>query len=374
MSVVIAALLLAIALFGAGYNVFAALLLRRPCPVAPAQHWPSVTILKPLHGLEPALPANLATFFAQDYPGPVQIIFGARSPTDPALALAREMAQAHGDTDAAFVADATRHGANNKLSNLTNMMVAAKHEIIVVADSDVAWTAGSLRLIVAAMADPKIGLVSCLLRGRGDAGFWSRLAAMDIAYRYMPSVVVGTAIGLARPVLGPTHALRRSTLDTIGGFVAFADVLADDYEIGRAVRGLGLETRVTDFYVTHGCADPTLPALVAHELRWSVTIFRIDPLGFAGSAAVHALPIALIGAAAAQFSVVSQIILAATLAARILVKQRMDHVAGGSAGPLWLLPARDLLSFALFCATFFIDKVNWRGTQFRVTRDGKLHS
>lgn len=370
----IATFLVAIALAGAGFNFVAAALLRKPAPPAEPDSWPAVTILKPLHGAEPALAANLASFFAQDYPAPVQIVFGARMPGDAGLSIARAIAAAHPGAETAIVANATLHGANNKLSNLTNMMAAANHPIIVVADSDVAWTGDTLRRLVGMLDQPGVGLVSCLLRGRGDAGFWSRLAAMDIAYRYMPSVIAGTALGLARAVLGPTHALRRETLAAIGGFAAFTDVLADDYEIGRAVRQAGLETRVADFFVTHGCSDATLGALLAHELRWSITIFRIDPAGFAGSLIVHALPIALISVLIAGASPLALAALGTAFAARIAVKWRMDWVTGHPAGALILLPVRDILSFALFCATFFIDKVDWRGAKFRVTGDGKLHS
>ncbi len=371
---VIVNVFLAVAGLGILFNLAAALLLRHPGRPVGSDAWPSVTILKPLHGAEPALADNLASFFAHDYAGAVQIIFGARGHADAGLSLARDVAAAHAGADTAFVANAARYGANNKLSNLTNMMVEARHEIVIVADSDVAWETDTLRRLVCALSAPGVGLVSCLLRGRGDAGFWSQIAAMDIAYRYMPSVIAGTAMGLARPVLGPTHALHRKTLDAIGGFAAFTDVLADDYEIGRAVRRMELATRVTDFFVTHGCSDATPTDLIAHELRWSITIFRIDPAGFRGSIVVHALPVALIAASFAGFSPFSIAIVAAAFAARAIVKLRMDAITNHRAGALILLPARDLLSFVLFCATFFIDNVNWRGTKFRVTRDGKLHS
>jgi ceramide glucosyltransferase len=166
----------------------------------------------------------------------------------------------------------------------------------------------------------------------------------------------------------------RETLARIGGFAAFGDVLADDYEMGAAVRALGLSTVLPPFYITHGCSESSLAALVRHEMRWTVTIFRIDPAGFAGSIVVHTLPIALIGAALGGFSAVGLAVLGGAFASRALVKLRMDRVSGSVSGPLWLVPFRDLVSFALFCATFFVHKVDWRGSQFRVTRDGRLQS
>lgn len=366
-------LLLTLAGAGALFSAAAALLVGRYRAMPVAGDMPAVTVLKPLHGAEPALGANLATLFAQAYPAPVQVIAGVRNADDPARAVLADAARHAPHVALDSIADATRHGTNNKLSNLINMATHIRHPLVVMADSDVAWPPDTLRQLAAALADPTVGLASCLHAGRGDAGFWSTVAAMDISYRYMPSVIVGTALGLAKPALGPTMALRRETLDAIGGFAAFSDVLADDYEIGRAVRGLGLKTMLPRCFVVHGCSESSLAALVAHELRWSVTIFRIDPGGYAGSVMVHALPLALLGAAAAGFSAASLWVLAGTLLARAAVKIRMDMVSGVVSGPLMLMPFRDVLSFGIFWATFFVHDVDWRGTKFRVTRDGKLH-
>lgn len=373
----VAVVVLGLAGAGAALNAVMALLAGRappePGPSATAACWPGVTVLKPLHGDEPALAAKLASLFAQEYAGAVQVIFGARTPADEGLAVAR-VAAARAGVDATFVADATRHGTNNKLSNLINMDALGRNPVVVIADSDVAWPADTLHRLVAALAAPGVELVSPLHIGRGDAGRWSRLAAMDISYRFMPSVLLGLAAGLATPVLGPTMALRRETLDRIGGLVAFKDVLADDYELGRAVRAAGMKTAVARFFITHGCAEASWRALVAHELRWTVTIFRIDPAGFAGSLVLHTLPLALLGATLARFSWLADGVLAAAFAARALVKWRMDRACGHVSGPLWLVPFRDILSFGLFVATFFVNKVDWRGSEFRVTRDGRLHS
>lgn len=365
-------LLLGMAAIGALFNLAAAALLRPVRRTTRRDQWPSVTVLKPLHGMEPALETNLETLFAQDYPGPVQIIFGTASTADPALEVVARLTDRHPDADVARVSNAAMIGANKKLSNLHNMARLQAHEIVVIADSDVSWRPDTLARVVETLDRPGVGMISCRHVGRGDAGFWSRIAAMDIAYRFMPSVILGRAIGLAQPVLGPTMALRAETLAAIGGFPAFADLLADDYEIGRAVRSLGLTTELSDFFIVQGCSEPTLGALATHELRWSLTVFRIDPLGFAGSLLTHALPLALLAAIAAQASAASLWILALALLSRLIVKARMDQATGMASGPASLLPLRDLLSCAIFVATFFIDKVDWRGSQFRVTRDGRL--
>ncbi|OYY67383.1 bacteriohopanetetrol glucosamine biosynthesis glycosyltransferase HpnI [Sphingomonas sp. 28-63-12] len=371
---VAAIIFLGLAMIGAGINIAAAIIARPPGGVPALPGWPPITVLKPLHGGEPALAANLQSLFGQDYPGAVQIIFGTRNADDCALGVVAAMRVAFPDADIDIVVSDRRCGANNKLSNLANMDAVGRHPIVIIADSDVAWAPDTLRRLAIAVAEPGVGLASCLHIGRGDAGFWSQLAAMDISYRFMPSVLMGVALGMAKPALGPTMAFRRDTLNRIGGFAAFADVLADDYQIGRAVRALGLRSVISTFYITHGCAESSLRGLIAHEMRWTVTIFRIDPLGFAGSVVVHTLPLALIGAALAGFSTAGLAVLAAALGSRIVVKLRMDAASGAVSGALILLPLRDLLSFALFCATFFVHKVYWRGSQFRVTRDGRLQS
>lgn len=376
---IVSCVLLGLALLGALFNAITALLIR-PVPPAPeCRSWPGITVLKPLHGGEPALEHNLRALFDQDYPGPVRIIFGTRNSDDPALAAVDRLRAGYPLADVDLVVSDRRWGANNKLSNLANMDAVeerrdgGRHPIVVIGDSDVDWPRDTLRRLAAALAEPDMALASCLHVGRGDAGFWSRLAAMDISYRFMPSVLFGVALGLARPTLGPTMAFTRDALDRIGGFAAFGDVLADDYEIGAAIRGLDRRSVLPPFYIVHGCSEASLSALAGHELRWTVTIFRIDPAGFAGSFVLHTLPLALFGSVAAGFSSLSVAVLAVAFASRGLVKMRMDRASGTVSGPIWLLPIRDLLSFALFCATFFMHKVDWRGSRFRVTRDGKLH-
>ncbi len=371
---ILSILVMAMAAIGAIFNFAAAMVARQAAPMSDQATWPAITVLKPVHGTEPALAANLESLFAQNYPGDVQVIFGTRNAADPALAIIAQARAAYPNADIDIVISDRRHGANNKLSNLANMDEHGRHPIVIIADSDVAWAPDTLRRLAGALAEPGVGLASCLHIGRGDAGFWSRLAAMDISYRFMPSVLMGVALGMAKPTLGPTMAFTRDTLRKIGGFPAFGDVLADDYEIGAAVRALGLRSVLPPFFITHGCSESTLAALVAHEMRWTVTIFRIDPAGFAGSIVVHTLPLAVIAALLAGFSAPALTVLGLAAFSRALVKIRLDIASGTVSGPLIFVPIRDVLSFALFCATFFVHKVDWRGSEFRVTRDGRLQS
>ncbi len=334
----------------------------------PAESMP-VSILKPLYGAEPALVANLRATAAQDYGAPFEILCGVARADDPAAAVVAALAAA--DPRFRLVVDAARHGANAKVSNLVNLAAEARHELIVVADSDMAVGPDWLARVTAALAVPGVGAVTCLYHGRGDAGGWSRLAAMGISHGFLPSVATGLVLGLARPCMGSTIALRRETLAAIGGFAAFADVLADDHALGEAVRGLGLAVAIPGFSIAHGCAETSLAALAAHELRWNLTIRRLDPLGYLGFGLMNPLPVALLALPLLPAAAAAALV-AASLAARLTVAAVVDRATGAAAGPFWWLPARDLLSFALFLSSFTRRTARWRGARLAVAADGRI--
>jgi ceramide glucosyltransferase len=195
---------------------------------------------------------------------------------------------------------------------------------------------------------------------------------MAINHHFLPNVLVGLRLGLARPCFGSTIAIRGATLDRIGGFGSFANRLADDYAIGKAVRDLGLRVAVPPLIVDHVCSEPTWRALVRHEVRWARTIRLIDPAGHAGSIVTHPLPFALAAAVLAGFSAFGLGIIALALVCRVLAPVQIDRMCGRHRGSLWLVPFRDLLSFAMFLASFLPGRVMWRGQRFTVQSDGTL--
>jgi ceramide glucosyltransferase len=366
-----------LALVGAGYALAAAFLAGRFMRArnAAASAYPAVTILKPLHLGEPGLSENLESFFAQDYPGEVQIVFGVHDPADPAIAVVEALQARYPHRDTVIVADGARHGSNAKVSNLINMLPSARHDILVLSDSDIMVTPRWLRHVADALAQPGVGLVTCLYTGevvRGQTGIWSTLAAMGTSYDFLPNVMLGASLGLAEPCMGSTIALSRATLDEIGGFMAFADYLADDYEIGRAVRAKGHVLAIPAMGVGHTATESNAQELFRHELRWTRTIRTVNPLGHLGTIVTFGFPIALISAVLLDFSWFSMAIMCITLAARLFLKRRIDGIFGTYAGPSWLLPARDLLSFAVFMTSLFGETVHWRGTRFSVEPSGAL--
>ncbi len=369
--------LAAVALVGTAYTFLAAVLVGRfmQSPQGPALHSPAVTILKPLHQDEPDLSRNLETFFTQSYAGAVQIVFGVHDECDPAVAVVRALQARYPHCDTVIVADPALYGANGKVSNLINMLPAARHDTLVLSDSDIAVGPLWLSQVTAALARPGVGIVTCVYTGapaRDGHKLWSALAAMSTSYTFLPNVVLGTTLGLAAPCFGSTIALKRRTLDEVGGFAAFADHLADDYEIGRAVRGMGYTLAIPAMGVSHTAAENSAGALFRHELRWTRTIRLVNPVGHLGSFVTHGFAFALIAAILLQFNIVGLGILVLALAARLFLKSRIDDVFGTHAGPAWLMPLRDLLSFAVFLVSLTGETVHWRGTHFAVEPSGAM--
>ncbi len=333
---------------------------------------PAVSLLKPLFGAEPGLRESLESFCRQDYAGPVQIVFGVIDPQDGAVAVAQQVQAAHPGLDITVVTGAPVDGANLKICNLAHIALRARHPILIVSDSDIAAPPDYLRRLVAALAPAEVGAATSLYVGQPRAGLWSRLSAMAINYQFMPNVVMGHGLGLAEPCMGSTIALKAEVLAAIGGFSAFRNHLADDYEIGRAVRARGWRVALPILLVDHGCDEKTAGELLSHEVRWGRTIRLIDGAGYFGTIITHGLPVALIGAVLSTFSAVSLALVVAVLLSRLILKLRIDAVTGTRAGSLWLVPLRDALSFVVFLASLTGSTVVWRGRRYRVGQDGVL--
>jgi ceramide glucosyltransferase len=256
------------------------------------------------------------------------------------------------------------------------MQAAAQHEIIVIADSDMAVSPdylGKVASLLQPVGQPGIDVVTCLYRGAAAGGLWSRLAAAGIDYQFLPNVLVALKLNLATPCFGSTIALSRTTLAKLGGLQAVADQLADDHELGVAARRAGFRVVIPPFIVTHVCGEQSLRELLLHELRWARTIRTVDPLGFTGMAVTYAVPLALLGLALGGLTPAAWV-LALALACRFALQTELHRLFG--LGPLrnlfWLGPIRDILSFIVFVASFFGRGVEWRGHRYGVRADSTL--
>jgi ceramide glucosyltransferase len=246
-------------------------------------------------------------------------------------------------------------------------------DIVVISDSDVRLPEAGLSALVGALEKPGVGLVYGLYRGRPAGNLWSRIAALDINGRFAANVVVGQALG-SHPVLGPTMALRRETLERAGGFERLRDVLADDFELGRMVRELGLAIACPPLLIDHLFPERTFGDVWTHELRWARTIRLLNPGGYAGSVITYALPLALIGAVLTGLAPWAVAALAAMAVLRLVQCLAVCAVMRADLGAVWLFPLRDLLAFGVFLAAYFGDRIEWRGNRLRVKADGAMAS
>lgn len=335
-----------------------------------------VSILKPLCGAEPGLEANLRSFFRECQTGS-EILFGAYDADDPGLAIARRVAADYPRVDVQFVIGAPVLGLNAKVNTLARLAPLARYDLLLTADSDTRVGSGDLARAVAPLRDASVGVASCLFRGRPTDTVWSRLGALGIDEWFLPSVLVSRALRSPAYCSGPMVAVRRDVLSAVGGFVALAPMLADDYELGARVRQLGYRSVVAECEVTVTVDERTCADLFRHELRWLRTIRTVAPLGHAFSVLTYALPLTLLAAAVAQLAPWSVGLVVLALALRTAVHTVMALRGGAQDGhptrtALWSVPLRDLLSFALWVASYASRKITWRGRTMWVGSDGVL--
>jgi len=337
---------------------------------APARRGDGVTLLKPLHGAEPRLADNLASFLEQDHDGPIQLLCGVQRADDPAISAVEAMKARFPDIRIDLMIDPTPHGANGKIANLINMEPHIAHDVVVLSDSDMVAPRDYLAGLLAALDRPGTGAVTLAYHGRGDAGFWSRVGAAGLSWQFLPGAAFGVACGLARPCMGSTIAMRRGMLVAIGGFRAFADVLADDYAIGEAVAAQGQVVTMPPMLVTHASAEHDFGELWRHELRWGATVRNVVPVGYAMGVIGIPLPLALLSIPFLPGPGLAATALA--LVVRLIVALAVDDRTGVRPAPYWVLPLRDCLTFAVFVASLTVRSVDWRGATLRMGKHGHI--
>src|SRR5215470_863053 len=322
---------------------------RRALPT-PGASVPRITILKPLHGAEPGLSENLASFCTQNYPGAVQIILGVQDPRDDAIAVVEQLQ------------------ARYKECHL---------DLVVAADSDMRVDPDYLSRVVAALEQGGVGAVTCLYHGLPATGFWAQLAALGINAHFLPNVIMGLGLKLAQPCFGSTIAFNRNALVEIGGFIRVANCLADDYAIGAALRARGYRISVSPITVGHVCGETSASELWHHEVRWARTVRSLDPVGYAGSVIAHAFPLALIAALGAFTAESIEPVTAlglgmAAVGCRLALLRQVERAFNLPPQSCWLVPLRDVLSFTVFISSFFGQSARWKGRRYRFVAGGTL--
>jgi ceramide glucosyltransferase len=338
----------------------------------------AVSILKPLKGTDPEMYESLRSHCLQDFPE-YEIIFGVSEPDDPAIPLIERLKLEFPRCAIRLVVCTGNLGANVKVSNLAQMLVKAKHEIILVNDSDIRVQPDYLRRVTAPLADVQVGLVTCLYRGVPGRTLGSRLESLGISTDFTAGVLAARQLeGSIRFGLGSTLAFRRRDLQAIGGFESFVDYLADDYEIGRRIAARGLDVKLSEVAVETFLPAYTLREFVGHQLRWGRTVRDSRRWGYLGLVVTFGLPWALLALFLSLWlsrgTLAAWLLLVAVTGLRVAVAL----LVGWSVlrdrqvlGLLPLLPFRDLVALLVWIASFAGHTVVWRGESFRL-RNGRL--
>ena len=329
----------------------------------------SVSILKPVHGRDPKFYEAIFSHAAQEYPE-FEILFGVSDPRDPALEDIRRLKREFPGRRVEIVVVET-NAPNAKVGVLAELAKRARYPLLLVNDSDIVAPPGYLRAVTAPLADPKVGLVTCLYRGAADS--WaSRCEALGIATEFAPSVLVARLLGQAEFALGSTMVFRAETLRRMGGFETIAQYLADDYQLGRHISELGYGIEFAPVVVETGLGGESWAQTWRHQLRWARTIRVPRPAGYFGYVVTHATLWALVALAARQWWAAA-LALGLRLVAGVVVGVGVLHDRR-TAKDFWLMPLRDLFGFAVWLAGLFGHTVQWRDRELRLHPDGRIHA
>ncbi len=341
---------------------------------------PPLTLLKPLAGAEPDLEAHLASFFEQDYPE-FEILFCARNPDDAGLELARKVAARYPNIPAKFMATGEPPYINAKVASMELMEKSAAHDILVVSDSDVRVTPDYLRAVALPFADGKVGGMCCLYRGiAAGGGLWARLEAVGMSVEMTAGVLVARMMEGMQFVLGPTMAFRRDAIRQMGGFKVTADYCADDFVLGNEIYKLGQTVVLSHHAIDHIVINLSLMSSLKHQVRWMKSTRFSRPKGHFGTALTFSMPFGLLGLAAG-FLLGQAWWGVEVLACAIASREALSIAVGRMVvrDPSWfnlvvLYPARDLMGFFFWAASYMGNRILWRGRVFRLLPGGKMRA
>jgi ceramide glucosyltransferase len=341
-------------------------------------HFPAVSLLKPLHGMEPQLERNLESFFEQDFPAPFQLLFCARSNEDEGLRLARAVAARCPHVDATFVLAGDPPYTNAKVWSLQQMEKVAKYDLLLVSDSDVEVGPDYLSAVLTPFADPQVGCVTCLYRGKPTGGLPSRLEGLGMSVEMTSGVLIANLLEGMKFALGPTMIVRREALAQIGGFAAFADYCSDDFLLGNWVAERGWTVVLSDYIIDHVILNRSWADSLRHQVRWMKSTRFSRPKGHFGTGLTFAVPYGILSLAAAYalgiprwgwalftWSIASRILQSAIIG-WFVVRDRRAVTSS------WLYPVRDFMGFFFWAASYANSKILWRGQSYTLVRDGKM--
>lgn len=339
----------------------------------PSKYQPSLSILKPVQGLDAQAYENFLSICQQDYPR-YEVLFGVADGADPVVAVVQRIQQEHPEIPLRLVV-VPRRAMNPKCSTLDRLAWEARHEILVVSDSDIRVTGDYLRRLVAPLENPRVGLVTCLYRNQIPQSVPAQLEALYLESDFLPSVILAHRLLGVRFGLGATLAMRRDDLMRLGGYASIADYLTDDYQITSRIAGLGRQVRISHYVVTHVLGKIEFREQWDREIRWARGIRASRPRQYPGLILTFSTPLAAILAVTSGFAVWTLAVLAMAMLIRWCVAWRMAHWLGQSRRRhLAWLPLRDVLTALVWCAAMVGRRIAWRGTVFSLLDDGRLEA
>jgi len=335
--------------------------------------WPPVTVLKPVYGLEKNLKANLRTMCLQDYPD-YQVVFSAQRLDDPAIPLLRELQQEFGRDRVTVVVKNLQAGMNGKVNNLLGGLTEARHEVLVISDSDIRVRPDYLKAVVAPLADPRVGCVCTPFKAVHADRWYEKLELLSMNADFIPSVMFALTTGASNYSNGQSIALRRDTLAKIGGLESLAEYLVEDYEIGRRIWESGRRMAVPPYFIEATVDLKSAAHWWSHQVYWDQNTRFAQPGGFAATVLTRSVPFALLYALLRLMDPIGLAALAGAVSARLATTAVVLLVIGDREGlrSLWLLPVRDVLGLASWALAFTQRTVIWRGAEFVLTRNGRL--
>ena len=339
-------------------------------PVADAS-LPFVSMIKPVHGIEPQLRENIESFFRQDYPQ-FEILFGADSADDAALEIVREVSTRYPHVPFRIVVHGVPPWPNPQTYSLHCLAKEAKHDVIVASDSDVEVEGNYLREVVTPLLKPGIAMTTCLYRGKNVGDFWSNQSAMLMSVEEPSGVLVANLLEGMKFGLGPTIAVRKEALEKIGGYEKFYDYSANDFILGNLIHKAGYEVVLSSHVIDHIVNQSTFQKMWQNQLRWAITARYCRPKGHVGMGLIYAVPFGILGLLGAGLlghwgwglillglAVVNRLVQAWAVGWIVLRDKPLLK-------KIWLYPVRDLLGFIVWCRSFAGSKIAWRSSRFEL--------
>lgn len=338
---------------------------------------PAVTVLKPVHGMEPRLRENLASFFLQDYPD-YEIILGAREADNAALLAAEEVRQQYPQVKCRIVISGAPTWPNAKVFSLDRMIAASSNDYFVISDSDVVVTADFLRNVIPPLLDSTVGLVTCPYRGIPAADFWSSLEALGMSVEMPSGVMVADMMEGMRFAMGAVMATRRDALARIGGIAATADFYSDDFVLGNQIWAAGYQVILSHHVVGHVLVPRSFQQTFGDQLRWMKSTRYSRPRGHVGSVLTFAMPFGVLGLASA--AALGHLRLGVALLVWAFLNRVIQCVVVGwgvirdarALSLSWLYPVRDFQGFLTWVGSFTSRNFFWRGEIYRFSEGGRI--